>query len=130
VGEILTKHERIEEILRRLREAAPFSSLTEARAGLELIIRAVEDEFSGIPENPDSPISGTDGRIYPPHDRFEIETASPRVRTFKQLRHRTSFGENGALQITTAAGTVVLDLAGADGKSIAALLQEDGNELR
>lgn len=91
-------------------------------------MKAVEDEYSGIPENPDSTTTGTDGRMYPPHDRFEIDSGSPRVRTFKQLRHRTSFGENGALRITTPDGTIVVDLAGADGISIAALLREDSNE--
>jgi hypothetical protein len=104
--------------------------LAEARATLEGIMKAVEDEHSGIPENPDSTTAGTDGRMYPPHDRFEIEAGSPRIRIFKQFRHRTTFGENGALRITTPDGAVVIDLPGTDGKSIAALLEEDGNEPR
>ena len=96
---------------------------------LETIMKAVEDEFSGIPEDPDSPTAGTDGRMYPPHERFAAPSRSPRVREFKQLRHRTSFGENGAVRTTTPDRTIALDLPGADGKSVGDLLVEDENEL-
>ena len=126
---MLTIQERLDQILRRVQGAAPWASLLGARGGLEQIIKDVEDEFSGIPENPDSTTAGTDGRIYPPHDQFEIPSDSPRIRTFKQRRHRTSFGDNGAIRISRPDGSIVLDLAGADGKTIGALVQEESNEL-
>jgi hypothetical protein len=68
----LTKRERIIEIMRRLEAASPFTDGIAARAALEQVMRSIEDEFSGVPENPDAASSPTDGRMYPPDDRFEI----------------------------------------------------------
>ena len=124
-----TKRERIDEILRRLRAASPFASGIAARAALQEIMKNVEDELSCIPENPNAATAATDGRMYPPDDRFEIVSESPRVRTFKQLRHRTSFGENGALRIVRSDGTVEIELSGADGKTVSDLILERNYEL-
>jgi hypothetical protein len=118
----VSKRERLDLILRRLEEASPFSTCDEARLELETIMRGVEDELSGTVENPDAATSPTDGRMYPPSDDFEISSGSPHVRTFKQLRHRTSFGDNGAIKITRPDGTVEIDLPGADGRSVAELI--------
>jgi hypothetical protein len=85
-------------------------------------MRQVEDMLSGIPEDPTSPTAGTDGRMYPPDDRFEVDSGSGHVRTFKQLRHRTAFGDNGAIRITLSDGTIEIDLPGADGRLISDLL--------
>jgi hypothetical protein len=117
-----TKRERIDEIMKRIRVASPFPSGVAARCALERIMKDVEDSLSGIPENPDAATALTDGRMYPPDDRFEIRSGSTRVRTFKQLRHRTSFGENGALQIIRSDGTFEINLCGVDGKTVADLL--------
>ena len=43
----------------------------------------------------------------------------------RQRGHRTCFGDNGAVKITFKDGTVVVDLLGADGKSIADILLEN-----
>jgi len=56
-----TKRERLDEIFKRLRHAAPFRSGVESRRVLEDVMRDVEDEFSGVPENLDAvntPIKG------------------------------------------------------------------------
>ena len=125
------KSERLREIMRRLRNAAPFADGDVARMTLEETMRAVEDELSGIPENPDSATAKVaDGRMYPPDDRFEISSGSPLVRTFKQLRHRTSIGANGSMRIKRSDGDIDIDLAGADGKTITDLLQEQEHEPR
>jgi hypothetical protein len=118
------KAERLELILRELKEASPFSSGENARERLYEIMTKVEDELSGIPENPAAASSAADGRMYPPDDNFEIASGSPHVRTFKQLRHRTSFGDNGAVQITRPDASVVFDIAGADGRFVADLILE------
>jgi hypothetical protein len=118
------KRERLDEILRRLRGAHPFADGGVARMTLEEVMRGVEDEMSGIPENPNSAIAPRDGRMYPPDDQFEIESGSPFVRTFKQTRHRTSFGVNGSVLIVTSDGTVECDLPGLDGKKLVDLLEQ------
>lgn len=82
----------------------------------------VEDQLSGVPENPNAATILSDGRMYPPHDRFQIPSESSHVRTFKQLQHRTSFGENGAIRITRPDGSIEIDLPGADGRRVADLL--------
>ena len=123
------KRERIEKILAGIRAAAPFPTGVAARAFLETVMKDVEDSFSGIPEDPDAAAAPASGRMYPPHDRFEIPAASPHVRIFKQARHRTLFGDNGAIKIVYADGKVELDLAGLDGKSVAELLSEKYNEF-
>jgi hypothetical protein len=91
-------------------------------------MRAVEDEFSGVPENPDAATARSDGRMYPPHDDFEIASGSEDVRTFKQARHRTSFGENGALRISFGNGSIEVDLPGSDGRIVAELESETNDE--
>ena len=121
----LSKRERLELVLQQLEAAAPFATYEEARSTLEQIMRCIEDDLSGIPENPDAATSPTDGRMYPPNDKYAIPSGSPQVHTFKQRGHRTSFGDNGAVKITFPDGTVVVDLPGADGKTVADLLLEN-----
>jgi hypothetical protein len=120
----VTKRERLAEIVRRLTLAAPFGSGAEARLALEEIMRIVEDELSGVPENPDAAFALPDGRMYPPHDRFEIASEWPQIQIFKQTRHRTYFGANGAMKIESSEGTVMIDLRGRDGRSIGDLRGE------
>jgi hypothetical protein len=124
------KSDRLAELLRRLRNAAPFDCGAVARMALEDIMRAVEDELSGIRENPNAATSPPDGRMYPPDDKFEVASGSPLVRTFKQTRHRTSIGENGSLQIIRSDGNVEIDLCGSDGRTVAELAEEQKNESR
>lgn len=121
----LSKPERISELFKRLKSASPFSSGDDVLAKLAALIRAVEDEHSGVPENPSAADSlVTDGRMYPPHPNHERETGNIRVRKFRQRRHVTLIGENGAIRVETLDGAVALDLAGSDGKYIAALFEE------
>jgi hypothetical protein len=122
-----SKLERLEEMMKRLRAAAPFCDGSQARAVLEQVMRAVEDEHSGIPENPLAATSPdpTDGRMYPPDDSFEKPSGSARVRLFRHRRHSTYIGANGSLRIIRASGTIELDLPGTDGKSVGELLEHD-----
>lgn len=122
------KEYRLKMIEARLSDAAPFAGGAQARRRLEQIMKEVEDEFSGIPENPNAATSPPDGRMYPPNDNFEVMSNIPSVRVFRQLRHRTSFGDNGALRITKSDGSLMVDLAGEDGRFIGDLLAEVQNE--
>ena len=126
-----TKRERLDEMLRRLKLAAPFTDGDLARLTLEVVMRAVEDELSGIPEDPNADTAlRSDGRMYPPHNRFEVASGHRRVRLFKQTRHQTAIGENGSLRITRSDGTVEIDLPGSDGRTVADLSAEREDEPR
>lgn len=125
-----TKRERLNEVIKRLVAGSPFRSGHAARMALEEIMKAVEDELSGVPENLNAGTTiVTDGRMYPPGDGFEFLTGSSRVRAFRQLHHSTWIGENGALRIVRIDRTVEIDLAGADGKTVTDLLSESNHEL-
>jgi hypothetical protein len=123
-----TKRIRLDEIIRRLNELPAFSDGDTARKALEDSMRSVEDELSGIPENPNAATSPPDGRIYPPHDLYEKDSRSPQVRLFKQTGRQTWFGANGALRIERSNGVAEVDKPGADQKTIADLLSENSND--
>ncbi len=91
-------------------------------------MRDVEDSLSGVPENLEAATAPSDGRMYPPSDNFEVDSGTLQVRLFKQRRHRTYIGDNGALQIATAQGNLAIDLAGSDGRTITDLVKESSNE--
>jgi hypothetical protein len=120
-----TKRDRLDEIIRRLNGLPAFHDAAAARLALEEVMRNVEDELSGIAENPDSATSPPDGRMYPPHDRYEKVSGSPRVRLFKQTGHQTWFGENGAIRIQQSNGVIEIDKPGADHKTVTDLLLEN-----
>src|ERR1051325_1988500 len=117
-------------MMRRLCTAAPFASGAQARAALEQIVRAVENEYSGIPEDPNAHLAKTtDGRMYPPHDRYAFPSGSPRISAFGQTGHRTFFGDNGAVRIERRSdGVAEVELPGVDGKTIADLRSEMKSE--
>jgi hypothetical protein len=120
-----SKRERIEEVCRRLTRLHPFEDGNAARSNMEDVIVAVEDEMSGIKENENADKSrATDGRMYPPHDKFEIKTGTDAVRGFKQLGHSTYFGKNGSIRISRSDGSVEFELQGKDGLTVGQLLKE------
>ncbi len=53
----------------RLNELPPATSAYEALVQLNATLEAVEDEFSGVPKNP-NPDLKFDGRMYPPREDF------------------------------------------------------------
>lgn len=122
----LSRSERVTEMFHRLFEAAPFSDGAQARAVLEEIMRKIENEHSGVREDPNAHLATTsDGRMYPPHDRFAFFSGSPRISAFGQTRHRTFIGDNGAVRIERRSdGVAAIDISGADGKTIAQLRTE------
>ena len=119
-----SRQERREEFYRRLGGKPPFESFDEAWVGLATELHQVEDELSGIPRHPDGPEeSPYDGRMYPPHLTREKPDV-PGVRSFRQKAHRTSFAENGAIEIMAveagvAVGEPIFEKPGADGRRVA-----------
>jgi len=93
-------------------------------------VREVEDEHSGIPEDPNAHLATvSDGRMYPPHDRFAFSSGSPRISAFGQTGHRTFFGDNGAVRIERRSdGTAEIDTPGTDGRTISDLRTETKRE--
>ena len=51
-----TKQERLAMILRRMGARSPFSSVDEARSAFDEEIKFIEDEYSGVEENPEDSI--------------------------------------------------------------------------
>jgi hypothetical protein len=121
---LATKRERLDEMIRRLNRLPLFEDAASVRLALEEVMRNVEDELSGIPENPNAAISPPDGRMYPPDDRFEKVSGCLRVRLFKQTAHETWFGENGAIKIRQSNGVIEIDKPGADLRTVTELLSE------
>jgi hypothetical protein len=117
---ILAKNQRLELFCERLQKAQPFSSGEEAYLRLAAILVDVEDEFSGIPNNPAT--WQTDGRLYPPQqDTKRIHPNCPSIVRYRSVAHNTLIGENGSIRIETITGQVVLNKCGADGLTVADL---------
>lgn len=58
---------RVAEFLRRLERAHPFDSLKAAYDAISTVLREVEDEMSGVTEDPNAAFASvSDGRMYPP----------------------------------------------------------------
>lgn len=109
----MDRSKRFALVLHELQAAAPVATFEEARLLLETILNGVEDRRSGVPYN--QATSGTDGRMYPPHDDFEKPCDLPDVRMFRTRGHRVFFAANGAIRIAGLDGNIVLDKIGKDG---------------
>jgi len=117
--------ERLQEFRRRLVGVPPFGNFQSAWDGLAKVLEEVEDELTGIPKNPDtSKEAPPDGRMYPPFHKREVASGVSGVRSFRQRKHLTSFGENGAIEICELDKNrqpvlpPLLEKAGADGRHI------------
>lgn len=77
-------------------------------------LTAVEDELSGVPNQPER--WETDGRLYPPQADSEVKCLGrPSLRKYRNKGHYTFIGRNGSMRIETLDGELLLDKAGADG---------------
>ncbi|HEX3578437.1 MAG TPA: hypothetical protein VHY33_07725 [Thermoanaerobaculia bacterium] len=113
----IAKAQRLAEFLRRLRWAAPASNAVEAFELIAHTLNAVEDEFSGTPFDPSA--WQTDGRLYPPQiDSKRVVPGRPDVTRYRSRSHNTFIAENGAIEIQTIDGAVLLSKPGADGEGV------------
>jgi hypothetical protein len=113
-----TKTERLAIFRERLLAAPPARNLKDARALLEKVLNAVEDEYSGVPFNLEN--FSSDGRMYPPlDDRRKAISTNPRIERFESAGHFTLISENGATRIVLRFdGRVFVDKPGRDGRTI------------
>ena len=114
----MDKYARLEIFYARLREAAPAQSHDEAYALLCDTLNAVEDEFSGVPNNPTN--WKTDGRLYPPQkDRVYAVSGFPEVLRYNSFKHDTYISSNGAIEVKIiSTSEVQFTKAGANGKGV------------
>ena len=113
-----SRRERLDEFLRRLAISPAASSLAEAWKLIDETLDEVEDEMSGIPNNPTTWL--TDGRMYPAQpDNLRDVPGHPAVKRLRSRDHNMFIGTNGAIcivQIST--GEVALDKPGDDGHRV------------
>ncbi len=118
---LLPMRDRLNLFLERLHAAEAAADHDAAMVLMAATLMAVEDEFSGVPYNPDEP--GGDGRMYPPKAQFRY-TAWERsgVRCYRQTAHATFVAANGAVEIRARRGNelgaVVFEKQGTDGKKV------------
>jgi hypothetical protein len=114
----MTKGERIAELVRRLEAAVPPASSEEALHLVTTTLEQIEDEHSGVPNDPASPMA--DERIWPPIDRYHfVVDGRPDLDGYRQKGHETILGANGAILIRTRRQVrVILDKAGRDGRKV------------
>jgi len=121
--EIPSIRERLAEVFRRLERAAPADSFEEAYLLLCATVDQVEDELTGLPNEP-ADWKRTPRRLYPPKkDRMSsIEGAD--IKRFDSLRHSTYIAANGAIEIQSCSkGQIMVHYSkrGSDGRSIGEL---------
>lgn len=122
----MEKRERLLEFIRRMESASLVATADEAMTLLAATLNAVEDEFSGVPNDPTGP--NADKRMFPPLDEKYVFSVPGRedLRGYFHVEHETIFGANGAILIRTrptrrnpnAAIRVLLSKPGLDGNKV------------
>lgn len=111
----IPKRDRLREFYRRLMKAPAVATFDEALNQLTEILDEVEDELTGIPNDPGN--WRYDERIYPPQrDSMHGVPGHPHLVRFRSLGHNTFIGANGAIEIVALDGTVEIRKPGADGR--------------
>lgn len=104
---------RVVEFYRRLLAGPPASTAAEALVIIESILRAVEDELSGIPEQVPPPVPPVaDVRIYPPQPDMIVRHEDGSL-TARTQGHMIDLGADGSMIITrVSTGRCELDKPG------------------
>ena len=118
-----SRNERLEEFFRRMLEAPASSSFDEAYQKFCSTLDQVEDELTGLPNEPSQ--WKTIPRNFPPQkDRMSSIQGSD-VKRFENRRHRTYIAPNGAIEVRTIGSVVAhLSIAGSDGRTVCDLCPE------
>jgi len=116
----MTKTERIRLFLGQMAAAAASGSHDEAYTLIATTLTAVEDEHSGVTNNP--AMWETDGRLYPPQpDSAALPKEYPTVIRYRSVDHWTYVAPNGAFRIEIVAShKVLIDRPGRDGRLVEA----------
>jgi hypothetical protein len=125
--EIPSKQERLSEFFRRLANAQPASSFEEANRLISSTLNAVEDELSGLPNDPTR--WKELGRLFPPQNDKQREIVKSTIWRVDSLRHCTFIGSNGSFEIRDIFprnGRIVLHISkpGQDGRRVSDLCPE------
>lgn len=121
MAETPSKDERLKEFFRRLASLEPASTFEEAYRQLCKTLDQVEDEMSGLPNEPERWM--TLDRMFPPQPDRMSSVAECDVKRFDNLRHITYISGNGAIEIRSkrlkgqTADTHLSKIA-ADGRSV------------
>ena len=120
-GEISSKSARLLEVFRRMKLAPAPSSFDEAYRLLCRTIDQVEDELTGLPNEPAR--WRESGRLHAPQRDRMSSIANCEVKRFDSLRHLTYIAPNGALEIRTkrlVSGAILVHFSkpGGDGRSV------------
>lgn len=110
--------------LDRLAQVPAAASEAEALTQIRNVLDAVEDDHSGVPNDPDNWQS--DGRMYAPRaDSRRVVSGHPKVVRYRNRAHNTFLGRNGSIEIRAVqpgvrpeVGSLLLSKPGADGRSL------------
>jgi hypothetical protein len=122
----MEKRERLAEFILRMKAAPAVATMESAMSLLAETMKAVEDEFSGVTDDPNGP--DADRRLFPPLDdkyHFSVDGRAD-LNGYLHVGHETIFGANGAILIRTrrtrrnleAEIVVLLNKAGIDGRTV------------
>jgi hypothetical protein len=116
-----SKSERLAEFFQRLGTASPAASFDEAYKLLCSALDQVEDELSGLPNEPERWM--TLDRMFPPQSDRMSSVEGCDVKRFDNVRHFTYIAGNGAIEIRSkrrkkGAIEVHFSKPGLDGRSI------------
>ena len=115
--DMIERQQRLEIFYSRLGDAPACASFAEAFELLGTTLIAVEDELSGLPFNPDFPLS--DGRMYPPKSDAHREVPGRAdLHRYRNKGHHTYFSEGGAILIVDLDANPLLDKPDVNGRSI------------
>jgi hypothetical protein len=114
----MTKGDRIAELVRRLEASPAVGDADDALRLVTSVLEEIEDQHSGIPNDPSSPMA--DERIWPPIAKYHfVIDGKPDLDGYRQRGHETIIGANGAIFIRTRKDArVILDKAGQDGRKV------------
>jgi hypothetical protein len=109
---------RLAEFFRRLGRRGPFSSLDEAYLALVSVLEEVEDELTGVENEPTR--WKFDGRLYPPqHDNWSRDPNHPHVTRMRTRGHNVFIADNGAIEVwEVLTGVVQFSMPGSDGMEV------------
>jgi hypothetical protein len=94
----MEKGARLHELFRRMSAAPAAGSADEALELITEILNAVEDEHSGVPNDPTGPRA--DERMFPPIERYHFAIEGrPDLQGYRQKAHDTIIAGNGAILI-------------------------------
>jgi len=118
VGSIPSREIRLQEFFSRLERQSPFSTLDQAYTALVSTLEEVEDEMTGIENDPSRWQS--DGRLYPPQqDHWVPEAGHPDITRMRTRRHYVLISATGALEIQDIrTGSVVFSKADSNGRKV------------